>query len=161
MKGALYTLDIGANDIMNAIGGVCRGKISLDGVRTVVLQAEANTIKSVGTLFGIGARSLLYYEVPNLGLTPRFDGTALQSLASDLAASFNAAVLKGLAPLEGDGLKVFTLDTYDLLDEIKADPSKFGFDNVSDPCWTGTFTDPNQARFAPRRIRSGQVSVLG
>ena len=48
-----------------------------------------------------------------------------------------------IAPLEGDGLKVFTLDTYDLLDTIKADPSKFGFDNVSDPCWTGTFTDPN------------------
>ena len=52
-------------------------------------------------------------------------------------------MLKGLAPLEGDGLKVFTLDTYDLLDEIKADPSEFGFDNVSAPCWTGTFTDPS------------------
>ncbi len=40
------------------------------------------------------------------------------------------------------GLKVFTLDTYDLLDEIKADPAGFGFTNVSDPCWSGTFTDP-------------------
>ena len=60
-----------------------------------------------------------------------------------MAGSFNAAVLKGLAPLEGDGLKVFTLDTYDLLDKIKADPAEFGFDNVSAPCWTGTFTDPS------------------
>jgi phospholipase/lecithinase/hemolysin len=142
VKGALYTLDIGANDIMNALAAFVGGTISLADVKTIVSQAETNTIKSVGTLFGLGARSLLYYEVPNLGLTPRFDGTALQSLASDLAGSFNAAVLKGLAPLEGDGLKVFTLDTYDLLDEIKADPSKFGFDNVSAPCWTGTFTDP-------------------
>jgi len=86
---------------------------------------------------------LLFYEVPNLGLTPRFDGTVLQSLASGSAASFNAEVLKDLAPLKGDGLKVFTLDTYDLLGEIKADPSGFGFTNVSGPCWTGDFTDPS------------------
>jgi phospholipase/lecithinase/hemolysin len=143
VKGALYTLDIGANDIMNALGDFVGGKISLDEVKTVVAQAEANTIDSVKTLFGLGARSLLYYEVPNLGLTPRFDGTALQSLASGLAASFNGSVINGLAPLEAEGLKVFTLDTFDLLDQIKADPSGFGFSNVSDPCWTGGFTDPS------------------
>jgi phospholipase/lecithinase/hemolysin len=143
VKGALYTLDIGANDIMNALAEFVGGTISLAEVKTVVSQAESNTIDSVGTLFGLGARSLLFYEVPNLGLTPRFDGTALQSLASGLAESFNGAVLKGLAPLEGDGLKVFTLGTYDLLGEIKADPTGFGFNNVSGPCWTGTFTDPS------------------
>ena len=143
VKGALYTLDIGANDIMNALAEFVGGEISLPEVKTVVAQAEANTIVSVKTLFGLGARSLLFYEVPNLGLTPRFDGTALQSLASGLAESFNVSVLKGLASLESDGLKVFTLDTYDLLGEIKADPSHFGFTNVTDPCWTGSFTDPS------------------
>jgi phospholipase/lecithinase/hemolysin len=143
VKGALYTLDIGANDIMNALAAYAVGKISFDGVQKVVGEAEANTIDSVKTLFGLGGRSLLFYEVPNLGLTPRFDGTALQSLASGLAESFNAEVLKRLAPLESDGLKVFTLDTYDLLGEIKADPSHFGFTNVSAPCWTGSFTDPS------------------
>ena len=143
VKGALYTFDIGANDIMNALGEFVGGEISLPEVKTVVAQAEANTIDSVKALFGLGARSLLYYEVPNLGLTPRFEGTALQSLASGLAESFNGAVLKGLAPIESGGLKVFTLDTYGLLGEIKADPSHFGFTNVSDPCWTGNFTDPS------------------
>jgi phospholipase/lecithinase/hemolysin len=143
VKGALYTLDIGANDIMNALGEFVGGKISLPEVKTVVAQAEANTIDSVKALFGLGARSLLFYEAPNLGLTPRFDGTALQSLASGLAESFNAEVLKGLASLESGGLKVFTLDTYDLLGEIKANPSEFGFTNVTAPCWTGNFTDPS------------------
>jgi phospholipase/lecithinase/hemolysin len=141
VKGALYTIDIGANDIMNALAAYAEGTLSLDGVQTVVSQAESNTIDSVKSLVGLGAQSLLFYEVPNLGLTPRFDGSGLQSLASGLAESFNAAVLKGLTQL--DGLKVFTLDTYDLLGEIKADPSEFGFTNVSDPCWTGSFTDPN------------------
>jgi phospholipase/lecithinase/hemolysin len=143
VKGALYTLDIGANDIMNALEAFGENKISYDEVETVVVQAEANTIDSVKSLVGLGARSLLFYEVPNLGLTPRFDGTALQGDASDLAASFNAAVLKGLAGLKSDGLKVFTLDTYDLLGEIKKNPSGFGFMNVTDPCWTGSFTDPS------------------
>jgi phospholipase/lecithinase/hemolysin len=143
VKGALYTLDIGANDIMNALQAFSENKISYDEVETVVEQAEANTIDSVKSLVGLGARSLLFYEVPNLGLTPRFDGTVLEMDASDLAASFNAAVLKGLAGFKSDGLNVFTLDTYDLLGEIKADPSEFGFTNVSGPCWTGSFTDPN------------------
>jgi hypothetical protein len=31
-------------------------------------------------------------------------------------------------------LKVFTLDTYDLLGEVVADPQRFGFSNVTDPC---------------------------
>src|ERR1700722_3122529 len=159
VKGALYTLDIGANDIMNALAEFVGGTISLAEVKTVVSQAETNTIDSVGTLFGLGARSLLFYEVPNLGLTPRFDGTALQSLASGLAESFNVTVLKGLAPVESSGLKVFTLDTYDLLGEIKADPSEFGFTNVSGPCWTGNFTDPKSGVLCTK-IPSGQNQFL-
>ena len=78
VKGALYTLDIGANDILNALAAFVGGTISLADVKTIVSQAETNTINSIGTLFGLGARSLLFYDVPNLGLTPRFDGTALQ-----------------------------------------------------------------------------------
>jgi phospholipase/lecithinase/hemolysin len=152
VKGALYTLDIGANDIMNALAEFVGGKISLPEVQTVVSQAESNTIDSVKDLVGLGAQSLLYYEVPNLGLTPRFDGTGLQDLASSLAESFNAEVLMGLAGLKSDGLKVFTLDTYDLLGEIKADPSGFGFTNVSDPCWTGSFTDPNSGTLCSANV---------
>ena len=79
VKGALYTLDIGANDIMNALEAFSENKISYDEVETVVIQAEANTLDSVKSLVGLGARSLLFYEVPNLGLTPRFDGTAFRA----------------------------------------------------------------------------------
>ena len=67
VKGALYTLDIGANDIMNALGAYAGGTLSLDGVQKVVGEAETNTIGSVKSLVGLGAQSLLYYEVPNLG----------------------------------------------------------------------------------------------
>ena len=38
------------------------------------------------------------------------------------------------------GLKVFYLDTYDVLDEAHRNPAAFGFTDVTDPCWTGNFT---------------------
>src|ERR1700729_2505871 len=38
VKGALYTLDIGANDIMNALEAFGENKISYDEVETVVVQ---------------------------------------------------------------------------------------------------------------------------
>jgi phospholipase/lecithinase/hemolysin len=56
-------------------------------------------------------------------------------------------------------MKVFTLDTYDLLGEIKADPSEFGFTNVSGPCWTGNFTDPKSGVLCSK-IPSGQNQFL-
>ena len=58
VKGALNTLDIGANDMMNALAAFVGGTISLAEVKTVVSQAEANTIDLVGTLFRFGARSI-------------------------------------------------------------------------------------------------------
>ena len=145
VKDALYTVDIGANDIMNALAAYAGGQIKLPEVDKVVTEAESNTINAVIALFGLGARALLFYEVPNLGLTPRFEGTAFQSLASSLAESFNLAVLDGLTQRESQGLKglkVFTLDTYDLLGQITANPLQYGFSDVTDPCWTGNFTDP-------------------
>ena len=126
-----------------------------------MMQAEANTIDSAKTRpRGLGAPSP-FYEVPNFGLTPRFDGTPLQKTASKSAASFNAAVLRGLAPLEGDGLKVFTLDTYDLLEEIKKHPSHFDFTNVDDPCWTGGSWILSRHGLLAGSIRPEPVSFLG
>jgi len=139
VSGALYTLDIGANDILNALDDYASGTIKLKEVRTVVKQAETNTVDAVDDLYGLGARSLLFYDVPNLGLTPDFDGTPLQGLASRLALSFDTAVLRKLDPLEAGGLKVFNLNTYAALTEIVDSPNHDGFANVSDPCWTGNF----------------------
>ncbi len=140
VRGALYTLDIGANDIMNALGEYAAGKISLAGVGTVVAEAETNTVPAVDALFLLGARNLLFYEVPNLGLIPQFEGTPLQGLASGLALSFDETVLADLGPLERFGLKVTDLNTYALLGEIKSAPAAFGFTDVNDPVWTGNFT---------------------
>ena len=147
-QGALYSLEIGGNDIIKALDELHAGQIMPSEVGTVVAQAEANTVHAVETLFGLGARNLLFYEVPDLGLTPhlRADGPAWQNLASGLAKSFDQTVLSDLVPLERLGLKVYDLHTYADLDLVVSNPSYFNsqygitFTNVTDPGWTGNFT---------------------
>ena len=123
----------------------------------MVAQAEANTVHAVETLFALGARNLLFYEVPDLGLTPHFqaEGPAWQNLASGLAKSFDQTVLSDLVPLEHLGLKVYDLPTYADFDLVASNPSYFGsrygitFSDVTDPAWTGNFTDPTSGTLAP------------
>ena len=150
-QGALYTIDIGGNDIIDALDLLRAGKITISAVGAAVAQAAANTVHAVQTLFGLGARNLLFYEVPDLGLTPqiRAEGPAWQSLASGLAKSFDQTVLGDLAPLERLGLKVYDLHTYDDVDQVVSNPSAFAnlgftFTNVTDP-WIGSGTPLSEA----------------
>jgi phospholipase/lecithinase/hemolysin len=136
VNGALFTLDIGANDIFAALSNPTTA-------HTVVMDAANSAATEVKELHTDGARSLLFYEVPNLALTPDIEaeGAAAQTLASSLAQLFNATVLGDLRPLETgfDPLKVFNLNTYAALTEIVDSPNHDGFLNVTDPCWTGNF----------------------
>jgi hypothetical protein len=68
--GALYTLDIGGNDLFKALDELHAGQISPGVAGTAVAQAETNTVHAVDALFALGARNLLFYEVPDLGLAP-------------------------------------------------------------------------------------------
>jgi outer membrane lipase/esterase len=159
--GALYTLDIGGNDIFKAIDELHAGQISPSVAGTAIAQAEANTVHAVEELFALGARNLLFYEVRDLGLAPHLsaDGPAWQNLASGLAKSFNQTVLSDLVPLEHLGLKVYDLPTYSLLDTAVNNPSAFSsygvtFTNVTSQAWTGNFTKPQFRLGGPRREHS-------
>ena len=49
--GALYTLDIGGNDIFKALDELHAGQISPSVAGTAIAQAEANTVHAVEALF--------------------------------------------------------------------------------------------------------------
>jgi len=145
---ALYALDIGGNDLFKALDELHAGQISPSVAGTAIAQAEANTVHAVEALFALGARNLLFYEVPDLGLAPHLgaEGPAWQDLASAVAKSFNQTVLSDLVPLEHLGLKVYDVPTYADLDLVASNPSYFApqygisFTNVPTPGWTGNFT---------------------
>jgi phospholipase/lecithinase/hemolysin len=151
--GALYTLDIGGNDIFKALDEFHAGQISPGMAGTAIAEAEANTVHAVESLFALGARNLLFYEVPDLGLTPHLsaEGPAWQNLASAVAMSFNQTVLSDLEHL---GLKVYDVPTYADLDLVASNPASFGpqygitFTNVTNMGWTGNFTSSSSGNLS-------------
>ena len=155
--GALYTLDIGGNDILNALTGVEKGTISESELMTTFLnQAVMNTVGAISDLYADGMRTLLYYEVPDLSVVPDFEnlGSALSAQARTLAMDFNTDVLQDVKGLGLSGLTVFDIPVFSTLDQIVADPSAFGLTNVTTPCFSGgvatpgtVCADPNQSLF--------------
>jgi phospholipase/lecithinase/hemolysin len=138
VKGALYTLDIGAIDIGAALTAPGADPPA------VIKKAVLNTVLSVAQLYTDGARDLLYYQVPDLALVPAFEqGNSLPPdlRPSALAQEFNIGVLDGLKS-KLPGLTVFDMPIYDDMQEIVAHPNLFGFANVTTACLTGGPTNP-------------------
>jgi phospholipase/lecithinase/hemolysin len=102
--------------------------------------AAANIITIAKTLQAAGAKNIVVPNLPNLGLTPEFYGSAD---ATQFSLTFNQALLAGLPP------GVFLFDTYSLLNGIVANPAAYGFSNVTQPCFNGTTVcaNPNQYLF--------------
>jgi phospholipase/lecithinase/hemolysin len=150
LNGALFTLDVGANDIINVLP---EAVTDLPDAEMAVENAANSAATEVEALHADGARTLLYYEVPNLGLVPDFAGTAEAPFASSLAQLFNTTLLGDLTSIEtsADPLKVAVLDTYDLLTDAVGPPPRFGFSNVTDSCIgtpaCRTGTDAEQDKF--------------
>jgi phospholipase/lecithinase/hemolysin len=95
--GALYTLDVGANDIGNAISASAKNpSFNIAGFLT---QAVGNTVGAIDALYADGARNLLYYEVPDLSVVPAFESGG--PLGGELAMQFNDDVLSEIKPLAG------------------------------------------------------------
>ena len=132
---ALYTIWIGSNDLDDMLTGQLPSQYAAD-IGAVV----GNIYGAVGTLAGMGARNFLIVTVPDLGKTPEVEafGPAESAGASFLTSSFDNALTGGLPGLAaGDSVNISVLDTYTLLDSIVADPTTYGFSNVTQPCLTG------------------------
>jgi len=143
---ALYTIWIGSNDIDHVI--IADGA-SPTQAQALLIQTAANIDAAIEALAGEGARNFLLMSIPDLGKTPVAiaQGAPTASAASALAAELNGLVLAGnstaglqsLAQLAaGDGLTISVFDSYAFLDQILADPSAYGFSDVTDPCLVGT-----------------------
>lgn len=94
----------------------------------------------VSSLEADGATHILVPNLPNLGLTPEFYGSAA---ATSYAETFNADLQASLPA----GAVYF--DTFDLMTDIVSDPSAYGLTNVTAPCFNGATvcSDPSQYLF--------------
>ena len=110
-----------------------------------VAGAVSNLVGIVTTLQGLGAQHILVPGMPDLGLTPYFQSLGAAGIleGTEITDAFNASLQASLPK------GVVFYNTATLLDEMVADPSKFGFTDVTDPCFNGisVCSDPSQYLF--------------
>ena len=111
-------------------------------------QIIGNIDSAINTLAGLNTRNFLIVTVPDLGKTPAVlaAGPAASAGASALAAAFDNALVNGSGPIPSlstlaaaDGVHISVLNAYSLLDAFVANPSAYGFTNVTSPCYTGDY----------------------
>ena len=132
---ALYTYWAGANDLLS--GQAVATQFVINGgnpayatgiVQTIAGQAGATAIGELQLLQAAGAKTIVVFNLPDLGLTPQNFGTANQQGASGLTYLYNAQFNSGLANLQ-DG--IVAINTYAIFNEVISNPSAFGFTNIT------------------------------
>lgn len=135
---ALYSLSIGANDLLDAIPVYATNPTE---AVSDVTTAVSNAVSFVGDLVADGARNFVILNVPNLGVTPSEAGTA--ATATKLTLLYDQDLGKELTALQQkDHLSIHLINTYALIDNAVAHPSQYGLTNVTTPVWTGNYEDP-------------------
>ncbi|KAA5841424.1 autotransporter domain-containing protein [Pseudomonas chlororaphis] len=124
---ALYYLTGGGNDFL-------QGRVtSLDQANA----AAGRLVDSVQTLQQAGARYIMVWLLPDIGLTPAINGSPLQGFTSQLSAQFNTELVRQLRTVDA---QVIPLNIPVLLKESFANPAQFGLatdQNLTATCFSG------------------------
>ncbi|HPR07016.1 MAG TPA: SGNH/GDSL hydrolase family protein [Denitromonas sp.] len=99
-------------------------------------MSAANIGSVISGLYGLGARSFFVPNMPDLGRTPEFLGTALAGTMTGATLAFNAlldaeVMSLGLALPDASFIQ---FDTFNFFSEVLARPGDFGMMNVTGAC---------------------------
>jgi len=105
--------------------------------------AAGNIETALNELAAAGFKNFLVPNLPNIAMTlaaetwPSYE----RAYAAAWVPAFNSYLALDLAGLKSDypGDHFFTLDTYDLLDKVGADPTAYGFANFAAIFWIDGF----------------------
>ena len=122
-SNALYTVWGGANDLFAVSAAPAQAQ-------AIIGSAVTSQVGIIGQLTQAGARYILVPNIPDLGKTPSFlaQGAAAAAQGTALSTAYNNALYAALAQ---QGLRVIPLDTFGFIREIVANPSSYGFSNVT------------------------------
>lgn len=133
---ALYYISGGGNDFL-------QGRV----LSLPQASAAADRLAdSVQTLQTAGAKYVMVWLLPDVGLTPALNGTPLQAFSSTLANQFNSQLV---TRLQGIDAEIIPLNIPALLSEAFADPGRFGLatdQNLTATCFSGNGC-PENARY--------------
>lgn len=105
-------------------------------IQAYLQQAAATELGMVKQLGDAGARYVMVFNLPNIGLTPSgiAQGPTAAGQLTGLSLVYNNTLNAGLA---NAGVNIIPVNTFAMLNEIVADPSRYGFTNVTQPACTG------------------------
>ena len=106
--------------------------------QAAITTAAQQEVTLIGQLQAAGVKNILVFNLPNIGLTP--DGTGQGATAAaqltGLSVIFNGTLNTGLGQM---GKGIIPVNTYALINEVIANPSLYGFSNVTTPaCGVGS-----------------------
>ncbi|MBD2099809.1 SGNH/GDSL hydrolase family protein [Leptolyngbya sp. FACHB-261] len=131
---ALYIVWAGANDYLG--GGI-----------TNPAEPVSNLAQAITTLAGAGARTILVPNLPSLGALPNSQNPAGLNALSEAHNTGLALTLNGLSQTLPQ-VDLIPLDINSLFQQAIANPSQFGFTNVTAPCLLNlTCTNPDEFLF--------------
>ncbi|RMR18434.1 Autotransporting lipase [Pseudomonas amygdali pv. ulmi] len=124
---ALYYLTGGGNDFLQ--GRVVSASSAAQAANQLADSAQA--------LQQAGARYIMVWLLPDIGKTPALSGSPLASATSALSAGFNQQLVSRLAQINA---QIIPLNVPLLINEVLAEPARFGFDpneNLVSTCFSG------------------------
>jgi len=128
-EGTLASIMIGGNDIASNV---------LFDPEAAVANGITSITTQIANLYGLGVRQFLISNVPDIGVTPRFqefedDFPGIAALASFWTTQWNDALYTALGDLMLPGANINLLDLFGL----GKDPELLSlFANTTDPCLT-------------------------
>ena len=151
----LVTWLAGANNFFNLFDLVKAGSLAPAdlpaALTTTVGAASADAAKQFQQLATAGAKTVLVYNLPDLGLSAdsRAAGAATAGLASGASNTFNAALAATTkaAASANSGTNFIQIDLVGFLRAVTTNPGAFGMDNVTDKCFSGASVCANPDRY--------------
>lgn len=129
----LYVVAGGGPNISAALTQVMAGADPVATTQALASQYALTMGHLVDDLQAAGAQHIVVWNAPDFGLTPLAQsyGAAGSGLATAISAAMNSALQTRLS---FEGASVQSFDVYGLLNQIVADPSRYGFANVGAAC---------------------------
>lgn len=133
-----------ANDVVTLLGGANNifeaaqqpGATPAD-IATAAALAAGDIGTAAGTLSQLGAPTLVVLNLPDLGLTPQFNGSPTTQFVGTLASdTFNGALSQAVfaSAAANPGTDTFLVDVERVFSAIITDPQRFGFTNATEGC---------------------------
>jgi phospholipase/lecithinase/hemolysin len=126
---ALYVLEGGGNDIIDALG--------VGSPQALGFQIAVGTATNERLLRNAGAKNFLIPNIFNLAIVPEGHAFAAFNTAAALATNKALSQLLFFEYLD-PRIHISNLNSFDLFNAIIDDATHFGFTNVVDPCLTTT-----------------------